>query len=302
MSDTFRKWAIFTFLALVWGSSFILMKRGLISFDYVQVGLLRMLFATAVTLLFAFRSLKEFRRKDLLYLCTVGLFGNGLPYLLFPLAVTKVDSGVVGILNSLVPLFTVTIGLLFFKIQARSMQYAGIAVGLIGAVWLIAPWNATLNREQVVYTLFPVLATIQYAISINIIGQKLAHLSSNAISLMSFLSIALPALLSLVFLTDFSERMNADPHAWESLGYIGILGVVGTSIAVVLFNQLIKSTTPVFASSITYCVPIVAMFWGVLDGESLGLRHLIGVGFILLGVYLVNVKRQKTYWRGFRVR
>ena len=302
MPSALEKWGIFTFLAIVWGSSFILMKRGLLAFDFVQVGLLRMLFATALTMLFAFPAIKAFRWRDAKFLLTVGLFGNGLPYLLFPLAVTKVDSSVVGILNSLVPLFTVLVGITFFGAGARRNQFIGVAIGLLGAAGLVAPWNASLSQEEILYTLFPVLATIQYAVSINVIGQKLSHLSSNAITLLSFLSVSLPAFIGLFVFTDFVEIMQSHPLAWSSLGYISLLGFIGTSIAVVLFNRLIKRTSPVFASSITYCVPIVAMLWGVIDGETLGARHLFGVLCILIGVYLVNAKRERPIWRGFRVR
>lgn len=302
MNQAAVKWGIFAFLAFVWGSSFILMKRALISFDFWQVGLLRILLATMVTLTFAFKAFRELRRNDLKYLITVGLFGNGLPYLLFPLAVTRVDSAVVGILNSMVPLFTVLIGLLVYAVRPLSNQYLGVVVGLLGASWLIAPWNASLQADEILYTTFPVLATIMYAISINVISQKLNHLSSNAITLLSFTTMAIPAFIALFAMTDFVEVMQQDETALRSLGYVAILGAVGTSLAVVLFNKLIKDTSPVFASSLTYCVPIVAIFWGWLDGESLQWRHATGVALILVGVYLVNSRRERSLWRGFRVR
>lgn len=252
-----------------------------------------MVSATIVTLLFASPALKEFRWKDFPWLLIVGLFGNGLPYLLFPLAVTHVDSAVVGILNSLVPLFTVIIGWAFFKAGSNFMQLLGILTGLMGATWLIAPWNAELSSDQLLYTSLPVIATVQYAIAINVIGQKLSHLSTNAITLLAFMTIFFPAAISLAFFTDFFSDMATVPDAWTAFAYVAVLGIVGTSIAVVLFNKLIKMTTPVFASSITYCIPIVAILWGAVDGENLGIRHVLGVLLILLGVYLVNANKQK---------
>ncbi len=302
MNTPLAKWLVFSVLALTWGSSFILMKRGLISFDFFQVGLLRISFAALVTLSFAWRSLKEFRRKDLKYIITVGLLGNGIPYFLFPIAVTRLDSSLVGILNSLVPLFTIVIGAIFFKISPKKLQFVGIFIGLLGAVWLLAPWQSDIAPENLMYGLFPIIATIQYAISINIISQKLTHLSSNAITLLSFLSLLVPAVILLFVFTDFVFVVTHVETALTSLGYIAVLGAVGSSIAVVLFNMLIKSTSALFASSITYCVPIVAAAWGFLDGEQIGTRHLVGILFILLGVYLVNAKKEVRFFRAFRVR
>ncbi len=293
MSLGLRKWLIFSLLACIWGSSFILMKRGLLSFDFVEVGLIRVVTASVVTLAFTFPALKEFRRADLPWLIIVGLFGNGLPYLLFPLSVAHVDSSVVGILNALVPLFTVIIGLMFFGARTNRNQVIGIVTGLFGALWLIAPWQADLGSSEWVYTALPVLATVQYAIAINVIGQKLSHLSTNAITLLGFMTIFPPALIGLFGFTDFTTDLSATEGAWTSLFYLCILGVVGTAIAVILFNKLIKMTTPIFASSITYCIPVVAMLWGVYDGEQLALRHLLGVGLILWGVYLVNSNKRR---------
>ncbi len=291
MNTPLAKWSIFIALALIWGSSFILMKRGLEVFSFVEVGLLRIVLASLMTLSFAFPSIKEFHKKDFWPLLAVGLFGNGIPYFLFPIALTHLDSSIVGITNSLVPLFTVLIGMLFFGFIARKLQLWGILVGLSGAIWLLAPWQAEVAASDLVYGLFPILATIQYAFSINIISRKLAHLSSNAITLLGFATIFFPASLALLFFTDFITKISTHPNALNSFGYVAILGIVGTSLAVVFFNKLIKSTSAIFASSITYCVPIVAVIWGFVDGETIGIRHGVGIAGILTGVYLVNVKR-----------
>jgi len=302
MNKPLAKWLVFSILAITWGSSFILMKRGLISFDFFQVGLLRISFAAIVALSFAWRSFKEFRKKDLKYIITIGLLGNGMPYFLFPIAVTRLDSSLVGILNSLVPLFTIIVGAIFFKMSPKKIQFVGIFIGLLGAVWLLAPWQTDIAPENLLYGLFPIIATVQYAISINIISHKLKHLSSNAITLFSFLILLIPSLILLFGFTDFVYIMKNVETASTSLGYIAILGAFGSSIAVVLFNMLIKSTSALFASSITYCVPIVASVWGFLDGELIGIRHLVGILFILLGVYLVNTKKEVRFFRAFRLR
>jgi len=284
------KWVIFALLAMVWGSSFILMKRGLASFGPHHIGLMRIGIAFLFTLIYAFKRLKEYRPSDFWPLAIVGFFGNGIPYFLFPMAVRKIDSSVVGMLNSLVPLFTMAIGVAFFGKTVRWLQVLGVFVGLSGAAFLLSPWNTTADQE-LLYGLLPILGTVMYAISVNTIGQKLAHLSPMALTLFSFAIVGIPALILLFAATDFVEIVSTQPKAWQSFGYVLILGTLSSSISVVLFNRLIHMTSPIFASTITYFVPIVALMWGAFDGEHIGWLHFSGAGLILIGVYLVNRKR-----------
>lgn len=287
------KWVIFVALALTWGSSFILMKRGLETFNFWYIGTLRIGFAALFTLTFAWKYIKTLQRKDILNLSLVGLFGNGIPYFLFPMAVAHISSATVGILNSLVPLFTMLVGLFFFNARIRWYNAIGIVLGFAGAAWLIAPNANFAGNQDLYWGIWPIIATVQYAISINIIGSKLQHLNSYAITMLSLFFVGVPALIWLAF-SDLPHILATAPKGWSSLGYIAILGIVGSSLAIVLFNQLIKMTSGIFASSITYCVPIVAMGWGLVDGETLGINHLFGIMGILAGVYLVNKKKPIT--------
>ncbi len=284
------KWVIFVLLAAVWGSSFILMKKGLESFHPGHIGLLRISIAWVFTMVYAARSFSEYRKSDFVPLAIVGFFGNGIPYFLFPLAVQKMDSSVVGMLNSLVPLFTLAVGAVFFGRRFNKLQAAGVFAGLWGATLLLSPWNSG-PAGNVVYGLFPILGTIMYAISVNTIGQKLAHLSPMGLTLLSFTIVGVPAIVLLFGATDFVAVMQNTPGAWRSLGFIAILGTLSSSISVVLFNKLIQMTSPIFASTITYFVPMVAVLWGAFDGERIGWFHLAGMVLILAGVYLVNKKR-----------
>ncbi|MDX5428860.1 MAG: DMT family transporter [Bacteroidota bacterium] len=289
-SNRILGWAIFISLAIIWGSSFILMKRGLDAFDPYQIAAIRIGSAALFTLGIGFRRLKNLRRKDIWPLFLVGLMGNAIPYLLFPIAVTRIDTSVVGIINSLVPIFTLIIGLLWFKNPIKPSQFLGVTVGFIGAYFLINPDTATLERTGG-FALFAVAATICYAISVNLIQDRLRHLDSLTITVLSLLSVGIPYLIYL-FLTDFTVVLTTHPKALASLGYVILLGVLGTGIAVIFFNYLIKMTSAIFASSVTYLIPVMAIFWGWLDGEPIGLRHAVGVMGILLGVYLVNLKKK----------
>lgn len=283
-------WILFIGLALTWGSSFILMKKGLNSFSYTQIGFIRIASAWLFTIAIAAPKFKNFKRKHLGALIGVGFFGNGIPYMLFPLAIKHLDSSLVGILNSMVPLFTLVIGLIWFKITIKWKSVLGIFLGFAGALWLLVP-EMQLDVSNLAYGAYPILATICYGISINIIQSRLIDLSSMGITLMSLTAVGPLCLLGL-FNTDFVEVMQNQEQAWLNFSFIIILGVVGSSLAIYVFNLLIKNTSSLFAASVTYAIPLVALLWGVSDGESVGLHHLAGMVLILVGVWLVNRRKR----------
>ncbi|MCC5918129.1 MAG: EamA family transporter [Cryomorphaceae bacterium] len=289
--ENLKRWALFIFLALAWGSSFLLMKRGLRSFDYAQIGSLRIGFAWLLATFIALRQFKNLRKKDIWPLLLVGIFGNGLPYFLFPLAITKLDSGLVGVLNSTVPLFTLLTGALIFGVAFKSKQLIGVLVGLSGAIILLQPQPGGDWGTNILYASLPLIASVCYALSVNIIGKYLKHLRSIAITSLSLLFVGPVCIMWLFSSTNFTVIMQTDVLAWENLGLVAVLGMVNSALAIIIFNQLIKNSSPLFASSVTYLIPIVALLWGLYDGENLGWLHISGMAVILLGVYLVNVKR-----------
>lgn len=288
-------WIMFIALAMIWGSSFILMKRGLQSFTYTQVGTMRVSIAALFMTVVGFRHFKHFRKKDLVALAIVGFLGNAIPYVLFPLAVNHLDSGVVGIINSLVPLFTVLIGGWFFGQKATGTQWQGVAVGLIGAAVLILPVKSMLNgafqiEGELGYGLFGVLATLMYGTSVNTLKMKLPHLKAVTVTTLS-LATAAPFTVGVSLASGVTDVLAQDPDAWTNLGYVAILGVVGSGVAVILFNRLIQMTTALFSSSVTYAIPVVAILWGIWDGEQILWNHLLGLGIIVTGIYLVNKRK-----------
>lgn len=285
-------WIIFILLALIWGSSFILMKRAILSFEATQVGALRIVFAGVFSAMIGFKTFKAFRWRDALPLLVVGWLGNGIPYLLFPIAVSQIDSSIVGVINSLVPIFTLIIGFFWFRMQPKWNQLAGIVIGFTGAFFLIKPAGSFQLQGDLLYALLAVAATVCYAISINTINSKLKHLSALAITNLSLLTVT-PFMIIYLLNTDFLDRFAMHPLAWQNFGYVAILGIVGSSVAIILFNHLIKISSAIFSSSVTYAIPIVAILWGIIDGEPIGLRHLAGVGGILSGIYLVNLRKRR---------
>ena len=272
-------------LAFIWGSSFILMKKGLHIFSYTQVADLRMSLAWLSLLPLVWSQLKKTPAHFWIPLAVVGLFGNGIPAFLFTKAQTQLDSSLTGILNALVPLFTLLIAVFVFKIKVKWYNILGILIGLTGAIWLVAGDGVVMKNAH--YAWFVVVATICYAISLNTIKNYLGELNPIHITGLAFFFVGPPTLIHL-FSTDFLEIMNTQEKAWSALGYIFILAVIGTSMAVAIFNKLVARTTAIFASSVTYLIPIFAIMWGVIDGEQIALQHILGTAIIFAGIYLVN--------------
>lgn len=272
-------------LAFIWGSSFILMKKGLIVFNDIQVAQLRMGIAWLSLLPFVWKKLFSIEKKHIIPIIIVGLFGNGFPAFLFTKAQTELDSSLIGILNALVPLFTFIIAVFLFKTKVKVSQIIGLILGLSGAIWLIAGGGLVLENAH--YSWYIIAATLCYAISLNTIKNYLQEMSAMDISGLAFFVVGPFCLIALGF-SDFGDKMTHHQGAYLALAYILILSTVGTSIALVLFNQLVKGTTAIFASSVTYLIPIVAIFWGFVDGEIISLNHFIGIAIILGGIHLIN--------------
>ncbi len=291
-SRTYLPWLIHLGLVLTWGSSFILIKQGLEGFsgDSSIVGALRLVVTFVVLLPVALLRLRKLRRKHWMLLLLIGIISNAAPSFLFAHAQKGIDSNTAGILNSLTTLFTLLIGLVFFRIRTKWFNIAGVIAGLLGAVGLI--WFSG-NGDYMFnfsYAVFVLLATICYATSVNIIKTYLDDLDAVTITSVSFLLIGLPLSAYLLFMTDFTELLSQGRQAWVGLGYISILGVVGTALALVFFNKLIKMTSALFAASVTYLIPVVAIAWGFLDGEKFEWNYILWVVLIIGGVYLVNRK------------
>ena len=289
-----KRWFQFTILlvlAFIWGSSFILMKIGMKSFSSSQAAALRILMASLVLFPIALNNIKYLQRKDFKSLMIVGFIGSFFPAFMFMEAETRIDSTMAGMLNSLTPVFTLIIGLLFHRTAFRWMQVAGLAVGLVGAIGLILAGDGFYLGTMNSYALYIVLATCFYAISINQIKAKLPHLTGVQVTSFSFLFIG-PVALIYLFTTNFAPAL-ANPGWPLHLLALATLGIVGSALAMLLMNSLIRYSSAVAASSVTYVIPIFAIMWGLLYGEKVTLLHLLCMGFILAGVYLINWKRKK---------
>lgn len=273
-------------LATIWGSSFILMKKGLIVYTPYQVGAIRMFVSMLFLLPFIVGHFKKVEKSRWKYLMLAGLCGNGIPAVLFPLAETQISSALAGMINSTVPIFTLILGVLFFKMKSDRSKTLGLFIGLIGAILFVAGGNSGESGNSN-YSFFIVIATICYAVSVNTIRNYLLGLDAIRNTGFSLLFAGVPLGIYL-FSTDFIARTTSSPDAIFSLGCVIVLGLFGTAISTILFNKLIRMTDSLTASSVTYLIPVVALMWGLFDGEKPLLIHYIGFILIIGGVYLVT--------------
>ncbi len=288
-SHRYWPWAALLFLSCVWGSSFILIKTALTAFTPVQVGAFR-ISAAALTLLpfMLFRLKKEGMAdvgRQLPWLGVVGLVGNGIPAFLFALAQTRLESSTAGALNALTPMFTLLLGVWWFNLPINKTTLLGVGVGFSGALLLILIRGNGQFDPNWRWALLVVAATLMYGTSVNTVGRHLRQFNP-LLSAAIPLALVAPFTLVILFSGDFLQRCS-DPEAIRAIGGLALLSVLGSAISLVLFNRLIQVSGPVFASTTTYLMPLVALAWGWWDGELLGLSHLMGMAAILTGIWLI---------------
>ena len=282
------KWILLLVLATIWGSSFILIKKGLLGLNPFQLGSLRIIFASLFLLLIGFKTLAKIPQGQWKFVALTALFGTFIPVYLFSIAQTEIASSVSAILNSLTPLNTLVLGSLAFGLTFNRKQILRVIIGLIGSALLIL--NGAINNPQqnYYYAILVVIASVCYATNVNLIKKYLSNLSPLTISTGNFAVLLLPAMV-ILYCTNFLDIIPLQ-QTQNAVFYIVILGVVGTGIANIIFFKLIQLSSPVFATSVTYLIPVVAFFWGLLDNENLTAIQFLGAFIILIGVYLANKK------------
>ncbi|TYB70706.1 EamA family transporter [Bizionia gelidisalsuginis] len=282
------KWTYLIILSVIWGTSFILIKKSLIGLTSFQLGALRNLITGLLLLAVGFNHIKKIEKGTWKWMALSGFLGSFFPAFLFAIAQTEIDSAVASILNSLVPLNTILMGFAIFKIASTKRQIAGVIIGFIGTSILILK-GAELNPNQnYFFAGYIILSTLMYAANVNIIKRYLQHVKPLTIAVGSYSTIIVPALIVLLFSGFFTVDTFNSPELKSALFHVFVLALFGTAMAKVLFFKLVQLSTPVFASSVTYVMPIVALGWGLLDGEGFSWSQGFGSLFILIGVYLAN--------------
>ena len=284
-----NKWFYLISLSLIWGSSFILIKKALVGLEADQLGSLRIIFSSIIIILIAWKRLSKITKLEWKWITISAFLGSFFPAFLFAFAEKEIDSAVASIINSIVPLNTVIIGMVLFNIRSTKRQIIGVLIGLAGTYMLIMS-GIKLNPDQnYLYSGFVILCSFLYALNVNIIKKYLQHLSALTITVGHFAVIIIPAVIVFYF-SDFDVNSLKNQETIDSVIYVLILAVFGTALAKILFNKLIKISSPVFASSVTYSMLIVSIFWGLVDGEKFSIYQLIATIIIILGVLLTNKK------------
>jgi drug/metabolite transporter (DMT)-like permease len=282
------KWLLLIVLSLIWGSSFILIKKGLLGLSPIQVGSLRIIFAGLFLIVIGFKTIPKIPSFKWKYIALTSLFGTFIPAFLFAIAQTQISSSISSVLNSLTPMNTLLIGIGIFKLDYKRSQLIGVFIGLFGSGLLIL--NGAINNpnQNYYYAILIIIASLCYATNVNLIKKHLSDVSPLSLSTGNFLVMLLPAFVILYF-SEISKTINIE-ITQISIFYILILGIIGTGIANIIFFKLIQISSPVFATSVTYLIPVVAFFWGLTDQENISIMQIVGAAIILIGVYLASKK------------
>ena len=286
-----KKWIYLIALSLIWGSSFILIKKSLIGLSPLQVGSLRIVFSSIMIFLIAFNKIKTIQKDKWRWIAVSAVIGTFLPAFLFAFAETQIDSAVAAILNSLVPMNTVLIGLAVFKISTTKIQSAGVIIGFIGTSVLIISGSDLNPNQNYLYSGLVIICSILYATNVNLIKKHLFDVNAVAIAAGQFFVIFVPSIIVLVYSGFFDLEFRNNDLLYDSLLYVLLLSFFGTAMAKILFNKLIQISSPVFASSVTYSMLIVSVLWGILDGELFNINQAVATILIIIGVYLSNKKK-----------
>jgi|TARA_B110000046_G_scaffold143369_1_gene150307 drug/metabolite transporter (DMT)-like permease len=282
-------WILFLVLSIIWGSSFILIKKGLTFLGPEEVAALRIASASLVLLPFAAGRIKQINKKNITSLILVGFMGSLLPAFFFAVAQTRLTSALTGIMNALTPFFTIIISVLFFREKPEKRVYIGVMLGFLGTLFLISTReNGQFSFNY--YAFFVVAATVLYGINANLIKHYLNLMKSLSIASLSLTMVGPLAVIYLLFLTPFLDHIH-EPEVLIASGYIVILGVFGTALALILFNKMVQLTNAVFSTSVTYLIPIISVFWGYIDGEQLSLLQLVSMLTIMIGIFISNSKK-----------
>jgi drug/metabolite transporter (DMT)-like permease len=288
MSPKLMNWLLFAALALIWGSSFILMKAGMEALSAYQVAAIRMLSAGLILLPLAMKSFREIPREKIGLVILSGFLGSFFPAFFFCIAETKIDSSLAGILNALTPMFTISIGALFFQLKINALKIAGVLLGFFGLCLLFLV-RGKLELSYLSYSSLVILATLCYGINVNMVARHLKGTGSVSIASFAFACLIPPSLFILWKTGYFDPEPLTDTGTWwMSTGASVVLGVMGTALASIIFYMLVKRAGTLFASLVTYGIPFVAIGWGLLFGESITLAQVGCLLIILAGVYLVN--------------
>lgn len=289
-----NKYFLLIFIAIIWGSSFILIKKSLPVFNPYQIGAFRAGLSGLLLSFIGLPALRKMSRKDVFWIVLSGLFGNFLVVFIFPIAQQGVSSSLAGIINALDPIFTLILGAILFGIRNKVLQYTGAVIGFLGAIILVYSSNSDNGESHLYYTILLIIGSALYAISALIIEKKLKHIKSTDIATGVYTIWMVPSLIILGFSGFFTDIDYSQNENLTALGYLIFLTVVSTTLVMFLFFKLVQDTSAVFVSMISLLIPVVSVIWGILDNEKFTVWYAVGGILILISMYLIREKKIKT--------
>lgn len=282
-------WVLLLFLAVVWGLSFILIKKVTVTFGAIEIGAGRVFIAALFLLPWALTDIKSYPREKTKYFLYSGFLGFFLPAFIFAYLGSRINSSLSGTLNSTTPIFTLIVGGLFFSQIITKNQIIGILMGFAGSLLLVLSGSdGELNFDNPL-ALLALGATVMYGFNVHIIGKHLKGIKPIKLTAYTLMVVGWISFFVLLFFTDFFPKFF-NPANFQSTIYMLLLGGFNSAVAVVIFNYVLQITSPLFGSSVTYLIPVVATIVGAMDGEMISAWHLGGMGVILAGIYLINKK------------
>lgn len=288
-----NKFFLLLIISITWGSSFILIKKTLPVFDPYQIGAFRAGLSGLLLAFIGFPALLRMKKKDIFWIALSGLFGNFLVVFIFPFAQREVSSSMAGIINALDPIFTLILGVLLFGIRSKTIQYLGAVIGFVGALILVYMSGSESSQSHYFYIGLLIAGAALYAVSALIVEKKLTHIKSTELASSIYTIWMIPSLIILLFSGFFTEIDYTQTATLESLGYLTFLTVVSTTLVMFLFFKLVQDTSAVFASTISLLIPVIAVFWGIIDGEKFTLWYALGGILVLIGVYFIRDKKKE---------
>lgn len=286
VTASFQKWFYLAALTLIWGSSYILIKIGLQGYGYVESATLRLMAAGVTFLPLGLRYINRIPRRKMPLVVLSGMLAMFMPSYLFSLSQQHLQSSVAGILVAMTPAFTLVFSVVFFRKTYSLLQVAGLVLGLLCCITLSVISSGSITFSLNVYVFLIVAATMCYGLNINVVKQYLSdipplHLSAVAVSINGLIAFAA------VFIPNY-EQFEFSAAILPSLVALLTLGILATALAQLIHNKLISVSSPLFASTMTYLIPVVAVMWGFLDHEPLIALHFIAIAGILVSVYMIR--------------
>ena len=280
--------AEFILLAALWGASFLFMRLGTLEFGPLPTAGLRVAIASLALLpVMLSRGLWPQLRQHWKPVMICGLINSAIPFALFSFALLSISTGLSSILNATVPLFGALVAWLWLGDKPGTSRTVGLVIGFIG-VALLASGKASFKPDASGAVtawgiLACLLATISYAVAASFTRRYLSGLNSLMVATGSqigaALGLALPTLL----------MWPVQAPSLKAWGALLALGILCTAVAYVLFFRLIEQLGPARAITVTFTIPVFAVFYGVtLLGETVTTWMLFCGVIVLCGTALAT--------------